>query len=290
MLRKLFDVTWKVIVCGFVFASGLVASRIVLQLAGVSAPRMPNQAPENIAGWYLLAGSIALATGVFLSFRNIRGSFLVRWLVLLTFLFTGFSVSTTIEASIFSSTIGVAQMIVVMFLPCLLLAGLGAVMFKPRPLESSPERSFADTLRGMTKGQRTVRILLAIVAFPVTYFVFGVIVSPMVTPYYEQGIASLVLPEPEIIVYTQLIRGGIHLLAVLPLMFYWNASFRQLVISLGLAFFVFVTAYDFVLAYQVPTGLVVIHGIEVLASSFVYSFVLVSALAKGRKVTVNRTV
>ena len=114
--------------------------------------------------------------------------------------------------------------------------------------------------------------------------------APVVSPYYERGIAGLVLPEPGVIVYTQFLRGGLHLLAVLPLIYFWSASRRQLVLSLGLAFFVFVTAYDFVLAYQIPAVLVVIHGIEVLTSSFVYSWILVAVLARDGKVSADKTV
>ena len=290
MLRKSLDAVWKTVVGGLVFASGLVASRLAFQMAGVSSLRMPTQAPEAIAGWYLLAGSIALAAGMLLSFRDIRASLPVRWLVLATFLFIGFGVSTTIEASIYSSTSGVARMIAVLFLPCLLLTGMGAVLLKSRPPQSTPARTIADALRGLTWAQWSLRIVAAIVAFPLIYFVFGVIVSPVVFSYYERGIAGLVLPETGVIVCTQFLRGGLHLLAVLPLMFFWSASRRQLVLSLGLAFFVFVAAYDFVLAYQVPAKLVVIHGIEVLTSSFVYSWILVTVLARDDKASVDKTV
>jgi hypothetical protein len=283
MLRRSLDATWRTVVGGLVFASGLVASRLVFQMAGVSSPRMPTQAPEVIAGWYLLAGSIAVAAGMLLSSRGIRGSLPVRWLVLATFLFVGFGVSTTIEASIYSNTNGVARMTAVLLLPCLLLAGVGAVLFKSSLPQSPPVRTLADALRGLTSAQWSLRLVAAIAAFPFIYFVFGVIVSPVVSPYYDQGVSGLVLPEPGVVVATQFLRGGLHLLAVLPLMFFWGGSRRQLALSLGLAFFVIVTAYDFVLAYQVPAVLVVTHGIEVLTSSFVYSWALVTVLAREGK-------
>ena len=290
MLRKSLDFVWRILVCGFVFASGVVASRLALHAANVSSPRMPNQAPESVAGWYLLAGSIVLAAGMSLSYINIRRSFPIRWFVLAAFLFTGFSVSTTIEAAIFSSTISVGQMIAVMFLPCILLTGVGTLLFKPRPPQSPPRQAVVDALRGLTWSQWLLRLILGIIAFPVTYFVFGIIVSPIVSPYYEQEIAGLVLPEPGVVLYTQLLRGGIHLLAVMLLMIFWNGSRRQLILFLGLVFFIFVTAYDFVLAFQVPAVLVVIHGIEVLTSSFVYSWILVSVLVRNRQDIVGKAI
>lgn len=250
---------------------------------------MPNQAPENVAGWYLLAGSIALAAGMCPSFRNIRGSFPIRWLILSVFLFAGFGASTTIEASIFSSTTGMPQMIAVMLLPCLLMAGVGTLLCRPRPLHEPPGRTVAEVLRGLAWSRWPLRLVLAIIAFPLAYFVFGMIVSPFVTTYYETGIAGLVLPETGIVLGTQLLRGAIHLLVVLLMMFFWGGSRRQLVVSLGMAFFMFVTAYDFVLAYRVPVVLVVVHGLEVLASSFVYSWILVAVLARDGRMNEKTT-
>ncbi|MFQ5891029.1 MAG: hypothetical protein ACE5JR_13455, partial [Gemmatimonadota bacterium] len=67
---------------------------------------------------------------------------------------------------------------------------------------------------------------------------------------------------------------------VLPLILFWNGSKRKLVLALALAFFVFVAAYDIVLAYQVPIVLVVIHGIEVLVDSLIYAWLLATLLAR----------
>jgi hypothetical protein len=103
-------------------------------------------------------------------------------------------------------------------------------------------------------------------------------VSPIVSSYYEAGVAGLSLPEPQVILLTQLLRGVLHLLAVWPVMLFWNGSRKHLVVALGLSFFVFVSAYDFVLAYRVPVTLVFIHGIEVLISSLLYAWILVAAL------------
>ncbi len=262
------------------FAIGLVVSRLVFQFVGVSPPRMPTQAEEAGAGYYLLAGSIALAAGMVLSSRGIRGTLPIRWLVLSTFLFIGFGVSSTIETSIYSSTGGVLWMIPVLLLPCLLLAGTEAVLLKSPLAEPTRTRGVADAFRSRTWVQWALRGLGAIAVFPLIYFIFGMIVSPVVSQYYEQGVSGLALPEPVVIVSTQFLRGALHLLAVLPVIVFWNGSKRKLVLALALAFFVFVAAYDIVLAYQVPIVLVVTHGIEVLVDSFVYAWVLATLLLR----------
>lgn len=117
MLRESMKHAWRIVVGGFVFAIGLVVSRLSWQFVGVNPPRMPTQAVEAIAGYYLLAGSMAVAAGMVASSRGIRGTVAVRWFVLSTFLFIGFGVSSTVESSIYSSIDGVLWMIPVLLLP-----------------------------------------------------------------------------------------------------------------------------------------------------------------------------
>ena len=59
--------------------------------------------------------------------------------------------------------------------------------------------------------------------------------------------------------------------------------------ALGLAHFVMVFAYDIVLAIEMPVELVLIHGIEILFDSFVYSwiFVMLFVPIDNRKIKVE---
>lgn len=279
MRRETLNIALSVVVGGFMFAIGLVVSRILFQLIGVNPPRMLSQAGEAVAGYYLLTGSIGLAAGMVLSSRGIRGTLLLRWLVLSTFLFIGFGVSSTIESSIYSSSTGVLWMIPILLLPSLFLAGTETALFKPSLVQPSPSSDIADPVSSRTWIHWILRGLAAIAAFPLVYFIFGLIVAPVVSQYYNQGVSGLTLPEPRVIVSTQVLRGILHLLAALPIIVLWRGSKRELVLALAMAFFVFVATYDVVLAYQVPIVLVVIHGIEVMVDSLVYSWLLVWLLA-----------
>jgi len=269
---------WRILVSGLIFAAGLVASRLIFHTLGVSPPRLPGQVPEAIAGYYLLAGSIALAAGAALTSRGLRGTRLARWLVLATFLFVGFGVSSTIETAIFSSADGVLLMVPVLLLPCSLLAGVEAALLRPREADRLPMSSSAGFFRARTWAQWSWRLAAAVAAFPLVYFVFGIIVSPVVTEYYAHGTAGLALPGAGVILATQFLRGALHLVVALPIMILWSASRRQLVVALALAFFVFVAAYDIVLACRVPNVLLITHTFEVLADSFVYAWLLVVLL------------
>jgi hypothetical protein len=259
---------------------GLVVSRLIFNTLGVSPPRLPDQAPESIAIYYLLAGSIALTIGTVLTARGLRGTRLVRWSVLAMFVFVGFGVSSTIETSIFSSANGVILIVPILFLPCILLAGVEVCLLRPRDATQLPRTSPASFFRSRTWTQWMWRFAASVFAFPLVYFLFGLIVSPVVTKYYESGSAGLALPGAGQILSTQLVRGILHLVVTLPVMILWSTSRRQLIAALTLAFFVFVASYDIVLAYRVPSILLITHGFEVLASSFVYAWLLVTFLVQ----------
>lgn len=76
---------WKIILLSIVLASSLVFSRIILYKLGFNIPRLPQQAGENTAIYYLLVGSFILASGLFFLIKGIGGS--LKEKVLISFLF-----------------------------------------------------------------------------------------------------------------------------------------------------------------------------------------------------------
>ena len=257
------------------FAAGLIVSRILLYALGVAVPRLSTQAPESVAGFYLIAGSTLLAGGLWPSARGIGGSRGIRWPALFFFIFSSFAVSVTIEASIFSSAAGILLMTPVLLLPCIMLAGLMAMLPSAAPGSPAPLGTAIGFFRARPWHEWTWRFLGAVVSFPLVYFIFGILVSPFVSAYYGRGVSGLVLPAPILILKVQFLRAVIHLASALPIILLWRQDRRRLVVALMCAFFVCVFAYDFVLAIQVPVFLVVVHGIEILADSLAYAWALV---------------
>lgn len=64
---------WRILASALLFAIGLITSRVVLLHAGVRPQRMPAQAPEETAVYYLLVGSVILAGGLVPIARGLRG-------------------------------------------------------------------------------------------------------------------------------------------------------------------------------------------------------------------------
>ena len=275
MLDSPFRYTWRVAAGALAFAATLVGSRLALVYLGVTLERSPSQAPEDVAVYYLLVGSLALTLGITPTVRGIGGRFLLRSGVLALLLILGFALSTSLEAATYSSAVGTLPMIPVLIVPCIVLALVlsGLLGGRPQVADSAPWHS------GRRRGEWVARGLAAFLAFPFVYFVFGILVSPIVSPFYSANVAGLRLPAPGTIVGIQSVRSILHLAAIVPILWLWRSSRRRLTVALGLAFFVFVAAYDPILANEIPATLVVVHGIEVALGSFCYAWLVVRLLA-----------
>jgi len=271
---------WKIVVCAFAYSGGLIISRLIFLSIGIIPPRMPEQANESVAGYYLLTGSIISVIGLALIARMIRGNYWIRWLSLSTFLFISFGVNNTIEDSIYSSTEGLLLMIPILFLPCILLTAVAALLFSPLSGDSSHRETTICFFKGRTFLEWIGRLLAAIGSFPLVYFVFGLVVSPIVVDYYRQGTADLVLPDIGTILTVQFLRSILFLIASLPVLALWSGTKRQLILRLGFALFVLGATFEIVLAYQLPTVLRLTHSIEILVDSLVYAWLLVTLLVQ----------
>lgn len=281
-MGAVFGKAWRAAITALAFATALVASRIVLRFLGFQAPRLPSQAPESVAIYYLLVGSLLLSAAMVFLSTGISASRLTRWVVLAAFLIVGFALSTTVETSIFSSTEGTLLMIPVLIPPCLLIAGiLGLLLNSPSPVLGVGAR-LASFFPARSWTEWTWRSIVAIAGFPIIYFTFGVLVSPIVAGYYATGTAGLALPRPGLIIRIEFLRGVLHFISIIPLLVLWGKSKRDLVLTLAVSFFAFVFTYDIILANQLPVVLTLVHGLEVLVSSFAYSLLLVLLLFPDR--------
>lgn len=280
-MKATLELAWRIVVAGVAFAAALVAARLAFAQVGWSPPRMPAQAPETVAGWYLLSGSLVLAGGLVLPALGVGGRPGIRGAVLAVFVCLGFGVSTTIEAAVYSTVEGMGRTIGLLLLPSVVLAAVAAGLFRPgSPVGTSPGKGRGRPPLEGIRDRRGLRLAAAVAAFPAIYFAFGILVAPLVSGYYREGVAGLVLPEPGTILTTELLRSALHLLAALPVIHFWGGSRRDLALALGSGFFVFVASWDFVLAYRVPLVLVVVHGLEVLAGSLVYGWALTALLVR----------
>lgn len=268
----------KILLLSFVLASGLVVSRILLLNLDVFIPRLTQQADENTAIYYLLVGSFLLAGGLFFLFKGIGGSLKEKFLISILFTLFGFSIGITIESAIYSDTSSYHLTILLLLFPMVLYSLIASLVTKHKqnfePFVSKVQNYF----NLWSFGVWVQKVLLAIIAFPLIYFIFGIVASPFVTKYYNELIEGLTIPRPETIILIQLFRSTLFLIITIPIIICWTKSKIQLILSLGLAHFVMVFAYDIYLAIVMPLELVLIHGIEIALDSFIYSLILIYIL------------
>lgn len=275
---------WRVVVCAIIYCFGTMAGGIALQKLGVPAPIMPEGiTPERIAKILPLA-ALVFAAGLSPMARRIRGGFWLRWLVLVIFLYGANGINNSIEASVFTKVGGFVSLSAYNFAPLVFLAAALALLFAPSG-KSVQSSQHILVLSPRSPAQWLWRIAAAIVVFPVIYFIFGNIIGPFVIDYYKQGAFSLVLPSMAVVIRTQFIRSIIFLASVFPVIVLWHASRRQLIGWAGLGHYVTIGLSGMILAVWMPANMRIIHGLELLADSFVYIFVLTMLFTRPKQRT-----
>ena len=199
---------------------------------------------------------------------------LVRSLALFLLVFICIGVNSVIELTIFSTYFvhgGALAVVVSMIFPALLCAFALSYLLPSAPAEA--ERHV--DLHSHSVGSWIVRILLAILAFPIIYFCFGAMVGPFVVDFYRSGVSPLVLPPLSTILPVQVLRSSLFLLASAPFLFLWSRSRASLIFALGLAHCYLVGLFGLIQVTWMPPVLRIGHSLEIAADSFVYAAVLV---------------
>ena len=111
---------------------------------------------------------------------------------------------------------------------------------------------------------------LAILAFPVIYFVFGSMVTPFVVGFYRSGASPFVLPPISKIIPVQFLRSSLFLLASAPFLFLWTRSRASLIFSLGLAHWYLVGLFGLIQVMWLPPVVRIEHSMEIGLDSFIY--------------------
>ncbi len=272
----------KGIFAGLLFALGSVVTGMLAAAAHVAIPNF-NPASVNQQTMFLMFFLTCplIGLGLALLARGIQGSWAIRWAVLALFLLLCLGVNTIIEMRIFTIALahgGSGTLIVSFVLPAILCAMLLATIRNGETSEPPVSETVSVFFAAHSMTSWLWRFILAILAFPVAYLVFGMIAAPFVVDYYRHGIAGLVLPPMSIILPTQIVRSAIFLIASLPFIVLWKKSRGSLIFSLGLAHWVVVGLFGLVQALWFPPVLRVAHSLEIGADSFAYAAALVFLL------------
>jgi hypothetical protein len=269
----------RVLLATLAFGSGMILTGILAPILRLPAwPSMDVQPPSPETWLLIMLATTPLFMASLLPLvLGLRGSWVKRWFAVGVLLFVAHGLNNLIELTIFSTHGSDALYGVPYFvLPCFFAAAV---------LTAGRSDGAEATLERFRAADWSWRIALAWLSFPVIYFVFGTAVAPIVVPYYEAGIANLIIPPIDIIIRTLFLRSFLFLAASFPAIVLWRKSRGQFIVAMGLAHAMAVGIYPLAQAGAnfMPTVVRVSHAIEITADSFAYAAALGLLLLVGKK-------
>lgn len=269
---------WKVAVVAVAYHVGTVVSGALMTSLGMQFPELADYSNQYVGHLLNVIGSILLAVCLALVARGIGGSPATRWLILAVFAYVSYGLNNQLEAAIFTTLGGTGTMILFFILPCALGAAAAVLLF------AAPAEAARRTITDRPLRTWWWRLVLAWLAFPVIYYLFGMLAGPFVVEAYQSGDLPLVLPSQAVIIRTVLIRSLLFLVVSAPVLFAWRRSRRSLILALGLSFFMMTGFIGLVTVPGLfPTTVRIAHSVEVLFDSMVYAWVLVALLFPKEK-------
>lgn len=292
-LKHALGYLWKLPLCGVAFFIGMALSGVLLPILGLEPPVSLLGADPNATLLWFFAGSIILALALSFVSQRLQGGFVLRWLALGFLSWMVGAVDTALDAYAFT-TPGAAPSggsllftVLSFLLPGLASAAMVALLFRPEEKGEALGVNWPAFLHAHRGRDWAWRVPALIVAFPVIYIIFGVLLQPLMSVfdalgqsmalrYYLAGVA----PSWQQAIPAQFGRSLLLLLACLPVLILWQGSRRSLVLSLGLALFVLLGFTSVIIPGWSPWQVRVFHGLETLADSLVYAWVLAVLLGK----------
>ena len=156
------------------------------------------------------------------------------------------------------------------------------LLFVPMKMDSSigvEMKRFLEQRRGFSWFKRIVAA--SILYIPIC-LIFGLIVSPLVTPYYTDpslGL-SLVIPPFTVILPLQFVRGLIYVLVLLPFIATLKVGRKYLFATVTFLLFIPGAFLPFLTYPEWPVQLRVFHGLEILGDYVIFGAVIVYLLGK----------
>jgi len=276
-----FSWLWKLAICTVAYAAGALLGGILTMALSLEMPRQPGVADQSLQILLLFAGGLVYSVGLSAIAIGLVGRWWQRWLILATFLFGINGIGNAIETSIFTTLGGEVGQAVGFLLPSVACAMAVALLF-PAPSGVRLAEKSSEFIRRWKPLSLGGRVVLAVMAFPVIYFIFGAAISPIVVPYYEK-LEFLTTPAMSTLIPILHLRSTLLLLVSLPIIIGWDGSRSRLILGLALGHAAAVGLGGLVQVTFFPDVLRWVHGIEILADSLAYAWILALLFAAGTR-------
>ena len=290
MIKKILVTLAKLLLCGGAFYSGIILGGGLWGAAGLPMPDMPaGSNPAAIQTAMMFSSLLAAACLAFLSAR-LAVNFILRWLSLAALVGLAYGVNNYLEARIFTTYSAASPVTVLMAVMSGLAGGAAAAWLFPSRAKPEPLRvASAPFFRKFGGAGWAWRVLAAVAAFPVIYYLFGMLISPIVLPYYQQAGSGLTIPGLGTLLPVLFLRSFFFLAASFMIVAAWGKTRLSLALGLGLTMFMLVGGIGLLVASFLPGVLRVVHSFEILADSLCYVTALVLLFRPGAPAAHTRT-
>jgi hypothetical protein len=278
--QTLFRWSWRIAVCTLVFVIGQMLGVALVSALGLELPAIPEGPGQEPHFLMIFPWALVLTLALAGMAVGLAGRWWQRAAILAAFLYVVHIIGNAIETVIFT-TLGGQLATAVLHLPSSALGCLAVALLFAAPSNEGFVEKTATFFSRWKPGKLALRLGLAVLAFPFCYLLFGMMVAPIVTPYYER-LDFLIIPPMTTLLTVLLLRSLLLLLVSLPVVIGWRASRGKLIVALGMGHFVAVGLAGLLLAPFFPPVLRWTHGVEILADSICYAALLVWLLSPRR--------
>ncbi|MFQ6059529.1 MAG: hypothetical protein ACE5MB_11695 [Anaerolineae bacterium] len=285
-VRNALGVLWRSLVIGLGFTLATMVGGMVARVIGLPLPAMASRMdPTQALVTTFLAGVVIGLTLGPLSTRLTLPT-AERAGLLFVVIFVLNSLINVIEA-LFFTTIPAAEQLYGLVTSAIGHVGLAvplALLFRPASVERGLLTALQETLSQRRWTSWAWRFGLAGLLYVPTYFFFGMLIYPLVRPYYEDPALglSLALPGFEVILPLEVGRGLLFVLTVFPLIAVLRRPRRSLAFWLGMTIAVLGAVTPMLQAGWLPLTMRLVHGLEITADSIVHGLIIAWLLGRGR--------
>lgn len=288
MLKKIIMLCGKIVLSTLALYAGMILGAMLAGIAHLPLPEIPAGVdPASLQRYLLLSNLVMAASLAWLSSRT-QGSFLSRWLSLAFLVWITYGVNTALEAAIFTNYSTASLFTVVMNLSSS-LAGAAPIAAFFHPVNGN--KSFLNHIKlflaQFNPWQWVWRAPAGLLAFPAVYYLFGLLIAPIVLPYYQQNVAGLAMPSLSVLLPVLFLRGVLFLASCLPVVIAWKGSRLGLALTLGCVLFVLVGGLYMLQATWLPSILRLTHSLEILVDSASYAAILACLFLKNSQAETN---
>ena len=142
--------------------------------------------------------------------------------------------------------------------------------------------SLKEYLSTRTSSSWILRIVVGSVAYFPIYFCFGLLIAPFVLPYYNNPSFGLRIPSFAVMIPVELFRGFVYTLVLLPLVATLVGERATKFIALAAMLYIPGALITLLGNPGIPAPIIPFHGLEILADSIVYGFVLSRILSQPK--------